>query len=152
VADEGRPSPLLVVEALEPLDGRRTSITWREQDFSVSGDNHVAHGGSGTGPDGFDLLGAALGQCLLNTLLARSQRDGTPIRSAQAVVSTKARLRGTGKAPYLSDLRVDIYLDGDIDEATRAELESTARTLCGVRETLRQSPRVEEHVHLGAGP
>jgi uncharacterized OsmC-like protein len=152
VAEAGRPAPVLVVEALQPLDGRRTSITWREHDFNVSGDNHVAHGGGGTGPDGFDLLSAALGQCLLNTLLARSQRDGTPIRAAKAVVSTKARLRGTGTAPYLSDLRVDIYLDGDIDEATREELESAARTLCGVRETLLRSPRVEEHVHIGAGP
>jgi uncharacterized OsmC-like protein len=152
MTDPKQLTPLLVVEALEPLDGRRTWISWRGHDFTVSGDNHVAHGGSGTGPDGFDLLSAALGQCLLNTLLAHAQRDGTPIRAAKAVVSTKARVRGSAAAPYLSDLTVDIYLDGDLDEATRAELESAARTLCGVRETLRRSPRIEERVHIGVPP
>ena len=146
------PAPLLVVEALEPLDGRRTEISWPDHGFSVAGDNRTSHGGSGTGPDGFDLLAAALGQCLLNTLLARTQRDGTAIRSAKAVVSTKARLRGGRRAPYLSDLRVDIYLDGDVDERTRAELEETAATLCGVRETLLQRPNIEERVHLGMPP
>jgi uncharacterized OsmC-like protein len=144
--------PLLVAEAMEPLTGRRTSITWLDHDFSLAGDNHVAHGGTGTGPDGFDLLAAALAQCLLNTLLARAQRDKTPVRSAKAVVSTKARLRGEGKAPFLSDFQVDIYLDGEIDEPKREELERAARTLCGVRETLMQSPRIEERVHLGPPP
>jgi uncharacterized OsmC-like protein len=144
--------PLLVVEALAPLDGRRTEITWLEHDFSVNGDNHVPHGGSGTGPDGFDLVSAALGQCLLNTLLARAQRDGLEIRAAKAVVSTKARMRGERVAPYLSDFEVDIYLDGDLDETARAELEDAAKTLCGVRETLLQTPRIEERVHLGPAP
>jgi uncharacterized OsmC-like protein len=144
--------PLLVVEALAPLDGRRTEITWLEHDFSVSGDNHVPHGGSGTGPDGFDLVSAALGQCLLNTLLARAQRDGRQIHSAKAVVSTKARVRGEQVAPYLSDFEVDIYLEGDLDETARAELEDAAKTLCGVRETLLQTPRIEERVHLGPAP
>jgi uncharacterized OsmC-like protein len=144
--------PLLVVEALEPLDGRQTSITWVEHAFALAGDNHRAHGGTSTGPDGFDLLSAALGQCLLTTLLARAQRDGIELRSARAVVSTKARLPGGGAAPYLSDLEVDIYLDGDLDEPTRAALEQATRTLCGVRETLMQTPRIAERVHLGPPP
>lgn len=146
-----RMRPLLEVEALEPLDGRRTAITWLEHDFSVAGDNHVAHGGSGSGPDGFDLVAAALGQCLLNTLLAKAQRDGTPIQAAKAVVSTKSRLQGSDKAPYISDFEVDLYLEGDIDEPTRAALEHAAQTMCGVRETLLQTPRIEERVHVVGG-
>lgn len=141
-------SPTLVVEALAPLDGRGTSITWVEHPFSVVGDSHTNHGGSGAGPDGFDLLTAALGQCLLNTLLARAQRDGIQIRSAKAVVSTKVRMRGEGVAPYLSDFKVDLYVDGDIDETTRAELERATQTMCGVRETLLQSPQIEECLHV----
>jgi uncharacterized OsmC-like protein len=144
--------PTLKVEAQDPSGGRRTSITWVDSDFVISGDNHVAHGGTGTGPDGFDLLAAALGQCLLNTMLARAQRDAIPIRSAEAVVSTKARLRGGDTAPYLSDIQVDIYVDADVDERIRAELEHAAAVLCGVRETLRQGPRVAERVHLGRAP
>jgi uncharacterized OsmC-like protein len=144
-------SPTLVVRALEPRAGRRTTIRWMNHEFTVSGDNHVAHGGSSAGPDGFDLVAAALGQCLLNTLLAKAQRDGVEIREAQAVVATKARLRA-GAAPYLSDFEVDLYLDGLLDDATRAELEREAQAMCGVRETLLQTPRIEERVHIGRAP
>jgi uncharacterized OsmC-like protein len=140
--------PLLEVEALEPLTGRRTAITWSDHDFRVEGDNHIPHGGASTGPDGFDLVAAALGQCLLNTLLARAQRDGTQITAARAVVSTKSRLQGDARAPYISDFVVDLYIEGDVDEPTRAELERAAQTLCGVRETLLQTPRIEERVHV----
>ena len=141
--------PTLTVHALEPGEGRRTLIEWVNHSFSVAGDNHVAHGGSGTGPDGFDLLAAALGQCLLNTLVAKAQRDGTEIRRAKAVVATKARLRGHGQAPFLSDFQVDLYLDADIDETVRDGLERWAQAMCGVRETMLQSVRIEERVHLG---
>lgn len=140
--------PLLQVMALEPRDGRRTAISWLEHDFGLEGDNHAAHGGSGSGPDGFDLIAAALGQCLLNTLLARAQRDGVRIDGARAVVSTKARLQGSDRAPYLSDFEIDVHLDADIDEATRAELEEVAQRLCGVRETLLHMPRISERVHV----
>jgi uncharacterized OsmC-like protein len=139
----------LVVEALMPLDGRRTSITWPGQDFAIRGDNHVPHGGDASGPDGFDLLAAALGQCLLNTLLARAQAEGIVLRSAQALVATKARLRGKDVAPYLGAFEVDIYLDGDLDETVRLDLERSAKQRCGVRETLLRTPEIVERVHLG---
>jgi uncharacterized OsmC-like protein len=147
-----RMDPQLVVEAHDPSAGRRTTISWVDHAFTIEGDNHLTHGGTGDGPDGFDMISAALGQCLLTTLLARAQRDGIALRSAKAVVATKVRLRGRDLAPYLSDFKVDIHLDGDLDEATCAELEQATRTLCGVRETLLQTPGIEEHVHLGLGP
>jgi uncharacterized OsmC-like protein len=143
--------PPLVVEALEPREGRRTLVRWRDHAFTISGDNHFAHGGASTGPDGFDLLAAALGQCLLNTLLAKAQRDGTVIDAASAAVATKTRLQG-GAAPYLTEFRVDLYLEADLDEETRAGLEHWAQSMCGVRETLLQSPSIEEYVHLGEAP
>jgi len=145
-----RMAPLLEVQALAPLDGRRTRVTWLRHPFVVTGDNHVAHGGESSGPDGFDLIAAALGQCLLNTLLAKAQRDGKTIREAKAVVATRARLPGRGAAPYLSDFEVDIYLEGELAESDRIALEQWARDKCGVRETLLQTPRIEERVHLGA--
>ena len=147
-----RMDPQIVVEAHDPSNGRRTTISWTDKAFTMEGDNQVAHGGSGEGPDGFDMIGAALGQCLLTTLLRRAQRDGVVLRSAKAVVSSKARLRGNDLAPSLSDFKVDIHLDGDLDEATCAELEEVTRTLCGVRETLLRAANIEEHVHLGPGP
>lgn len=143
--------PLLEVNALEPQTGRRTAIRWFDHDFEASGDNHTQHGGCSSGPDGFDLVAAALGQCLLNTLLARAQHDGTQITAARAVVSTKARLQGNDRAPYISDFEVDLYIEGDVDEQTRTQLERAAQTLCGVRETLLQTPRIEERVHVVGG-
>jgi uncharacterized OsmC-like protein len=118
--------------------------------FTLAGDNHIAHGGESSGPDGFDLIAAALGQCLLNTLLAKAQHDGMPIRAAKATVSTKARLAVRGAAPRLSELEVDIHLEGDLDEAERSTLEQWARDKCGVRATLAHPPRVEERVHVVA--
>ena len=146
-----RMEPLLEVRALDPLRGRRTRVTWHDHAFSLEGDNHVAHGGASAGPDGFDLVAAALGQCLLNTLLAKAQRDRKVVREARAIVSTKTRLRGGGAAPHLSVLKVDIYLEGDLEEADRQSLEDWAREKCGVRATLMQPPRIEERVHLDGG-
>lgn len=143
--------PLLEVEALQPLDGRRTAITWLGHDWGLEGDNHANHGGSDSGPDGFDIVAAALGQCLLTTLLARAQRDGVRIDSARAVVAIKARLQGNEKAPFISDFEVDLYLEGDVDETARAALEQAAKTMCGVRETLLQTPRIAERVHVVGG-
>jgi uncharacterized OsmC-like protein len=139
---------LLEVRALEPHDGRRTEINWFEHPFQVNGDNHTQHGGGSTGPDGFDLVAAALGQCLLTTLLAEAQRRSVAIDSARAVVSTKSRLQGDRLAPFISHFEVDLYLDGDIDEPTRQSLEAAAQRLCGVRETLLQIPHIRDRVHV----
>jgi uncharacterized OsmC-like protein len=147
-----RMDPQVFVEAHDPARGRQTTITWSDRAFTIEGDNQLAHGGTATGPDGFDMISAALGQCLLTTLLARAQRDGVALTSAKAVVASKTRLRGRDKAPYLSDFKVDIHLDGDLDEATCAALEEATRTLCGVRETLQRAANIEERVHLGPGP
>ncbi len=56
--------------------------------------------------------------------------------------------QGNDRAPYISDLEVDLYVEGDVDEPARAALEEAARTLCGVRETLLQTPRIAERVHV----
>ena len=144
--------PTIVIDSSDPTAySRQTSVKWTAG-FGISGDNPVAHGGGGTGPDGFDLVAAALGQCLLNTLIADAERKRIPLRSARALVATKSRIPGRGQAPYISDFKVDIYIEGDLDEGQRAELEQATTALCGVRETLMRTPRIAEHVHIGAGP
>jgi uncharacterized OsmC-like protein len=147
--------PSVIIESTDPQGfGRKTSVRWLPGRFSIAGDNAVQHGGGGTGPDGFDLLGAALGQCLLNTLIAAAQRDAVRLTGAQAHVSTKARLGRADEAPFLSDFHVDLYVEGDLDDDQRRRLESVAARLCGVRETLMRTPMITEHVHLGlpSGP
>ena len=141
-------TPALVVEAIEPTHGRRTLTTFLGRSISIAGDSRVEHGGQGTGPDGFDLVSAALGQCLLTTLLAKAQADGVQLTGARVVVSTKSRLRGSRGAPYLSDFDAEIVLEGDIDEATRVVLAEHAERFCGVRETLLRMPRIDARVRV----
>ena len=143
--------PSIIIESVDPSSyGRQTRVKWVNDDFEIRGDNQIRHGGSGTGPDGFDLLGAALGQCLLNTLIANAKRDQLKLRSARAVVAMKSKLRGRGLAPYISDFHVDIWVDGDLTDRQRQELEVSTSALCGVRETLSQTPKIDERVHVGS--
>jgi uncharacterized OsmC-like protein len=148
--------PTITVESTDAAShSRQTTVTWTNvAGVEIHGDNPTNHGGSGTGPDGFDLLGAALGQCLLNTLIANAERDGIMLRGARATVAIKSKAPRVGEAPYISDFLVDVYLDGDLDEDQRADLEQGMATLCGVRETLMRTPAIVERVHVGmdSGP
>ncbi len=146
-------SPTIVIESESPaIYGRRTSVRWTAAGFEIHGDNSVGHGGEGSGPDGFDLLGAALGHCLLTTVIATAQREEIALQSARALVATKSKLQGSDRAPYLSDFQVDIYLEGELSERQRAQLERATAALCGVRETLMRAPRIVERVHIGPLP
>lgn len=149
-----RLKPIIAVRIQEPANyGRRTSVSWiRHGRFELNGDNAVEHGGAGTGPDGFDLLAAALGQCLLTTLVAEAQRRRIELRGAEARVAVNPKEPGGGAAPYLSDFVVDLYIDADINEAEREALEEAASSLCGVRESLLRTPGITERLHVSPAP
>ena len=141
--------PTIVVEAENASEySRQTSVRWVDAGFEIHGDNPVAHHGDGTGPDGFDLLGAALGQCMLSTLVASAQREGIPLSSAQAEVATKSKLQGTDKAPFISDFQVELFVDGDLDEQQCRRLEELTEAMCGVRETLMRTPTIVDRVQI----
>lgn len=145
--------PTIVVSSQDPGTwSRRVSVSWPAAGWNARGDNPIAHGGSGTAPDGFDLLGAALGVCMVTTLIAMAEREHIGLRRADALVATKAHKRSTWLAPYIRDFRCDIYLEGDIDEAQRARLEELTVAACGVRETLSRASAVTEQVHIGPPP
>lgn len=145
--------PSIVVRAADPGNwGRRVSLSWPVAGWVVHGDNSEAHGGEETAPDGFGFLGAALGVCMVTTLLACAQREGIRLRGVEAHIATKARLRGVGRAPHLETFHIDLYVDGEVDEIRRAQLEEATTRLCGVRETLRRGAEVSERVHLGRAP
>jgi uncharacterized OsmC-like protein len=141
--------PTITVESENPsVYSHQTTIRWMDAEFNIHGDNPVAHHGDGTGPDGFDLLGAAIGQCMTNTLVASARREGIPLSSVTAEVATKSRLQGSDRAPYISDFQVELFVDGDLDESQRARLEELTKAMCGVRETLMQTPTIVESVQL----
>lgn len=126
--------------------GRRTVVRFDDNPGAVRGDNAESHGGSGTGPDGFDLLAAAFGQCMLNTLMAILGRAGIPVRTAGAEVRIKVR-RAARTAPRISDLHVDITVDADLDEAQCAGLFQRAADECGVHATLAPAVHLTGALH-----
>lgn len=148
-----RMKPTIVVSSEDPGNwSRRVSVDWPATGWHTSGDNPAAHGGSGTAPDGFDLLGAALGVCMVTTLMAGARRERVPLTRADAHISWKARLRGGNKAPYITDFHVDIYLQGEVSEEQRAALEEWTARMCGTRESLQRIQAISECVHIGSPP
>ena len=148
-----RMEPTIVVSSEDPESwSRRVSVDWPVTGWHTSGDNPESHGGSGTAPDGFDLLGAALGVCMVTTLLAGARRERVPLTRADAHVSWKARLRGESQAPYITDFHVDLYLEGEVSEEQRAGLEEWTARMCGTRESLQRTQTVTESVHVGSPP
>ena len=142
--------PTVVVTSVEPeTHSRRTRVRWVDNGLEIQGDNPVAHGGTGTGPDGFDLLAAALGQCMLNTLMSLFERERVAVRHAHAEVSLKVRRAGR-TAPRISDFHVDIHADAELAPEERARFERTVVDQCGVRATLSTPPGLSERLHTGA--
>jgi uncharacterized OsmC-like protein/fermentation-respiration switch protein FrsA (DUF1100 family) len=100
-------------------------------------DEPVEAGGLGSGPNPYDLLGAALGACTAMTLRLYADRKNLPLTGIHVAVS-HAR---TGDAP--SDLFTrEIRLDGALDDAQRARLMEIAER-CPVHRTLINGARIE---------
>jgi uncharacterized OsmC-like protein len=128
--------PIATVTSVDaPALARRTVVRFEDNQGEVRGDNYEAHGGTGTGPDGFDLLAVAYGQCMLNTLMAILRREAISAHAASADVSLKTR-HSASSAPRITDLHVHIRVDADLDDDQRADLFQRAADECGVHATL----------------
>ena len=104
---------------------------------SFVADEPVEAGGLGSGPNPYDLLGAALGACTAMTLRLYAGRKGWPLDGVRVAV----RHDPTQSAP--SDLFTrEIRLDGALDEAQRARLLQIAEH-CPVHRTLTAGARIE---------
>ena len=94
-------------------------------------------GGLGSGPNPYDLLGAALGACTAMTLRLYADRKGLPLDGVRVEVGHAK----DGGAP--ADLFVrGIELKGDLDAAQRARLMEIADK-CPVHRTLTTGSRIE---------
>lgn len=145
--------PTIVVSSDNAQDwGRQVSIEWPASGWRTRGDNSIAHGGTDTAPDGFGLMGAALGVCMVTTLIEHAQQLELGLERVEALISTKAKLPGRELAPYLSHFHIDLYLEGDLDDDQRGTLERLTAERCGVRETLVREAAVSERVLLGPPP
>ena len=93
-------------------------------------DEPVSAGGLGSGPNPYDLLGAALGACTTMTIRLYANRKGWPLKRVETLVRhSRAGLNAKDR------FELDIALEGDIDAEQRARVLEIAER-CPVHLTL----------------
>ena len=108
---------------------------------------HEGAGGPGTGACSGDLLLGALAACSQLTAQAVAENFGLDVE-VSVEASGDLDLRGTmgideDARVGFEDLRLDVTVDGDVDEDTRAALERYTERYCVVYRTLTDPPEVE---------
>ena len=103
---------------------------------SFLADEPMAFGGLGSGPNPYDLLGAALGSCTAMTLRLFANRKGWPLVRV-AVTVVHARDGAAARDVFARD----ISLEGELDETQRVKLLEIAER-CPVHRTLQHGADV----------
>lgn len=99
-------------------------------------DEPVSAGGLGSGPNPYDLLGAALGACTTMTIRLYANHKGWALRRVEtAVRHSRAGLNAKDR------FELDIMLDGDLDAEQRARILGVAER-CPVHLTLTRGSEV----------
>jgi uncharacterized OsmC-like protein/predicted DsbA family dithiol-disulfide isomerase len=106
----------------------------------LTSDHPVSEEGDDAGPGPYELLGAALGSCTAMTIRWVAERKKIPLRGVDVRLSQS-------RSPSGHLFRLSIELDGDLDEAQRAELERAAER-CPVSRTLRHQIEIVERVRV----
>lgn len=102
----------------------------RVGDAALLIDEPVAAGGLGSGPNPYNLLGAALGACTTMTIRLYADRKGWPLQHVGAAVRhSRAGLQAR------DSFTLDITLEGALDDIQRARLMEIAER-CPVHLTL----------------
>ena len=102
-------------------------------------DEPIEAGGLGTGPNPYELLGAALGACTAMTLRLYARRKGLPLEAVRVAVRHERR----EKDVFIRE----ICLVGELDEARRERLLQIAEQ-CPVHRTLTAGARIETRAEL----
>lgn len=108
---------------------------------------HEGAGGSGAGACSGDLLLGALAACAQLTAQAVASNFGITAE-IRVQASGDLDLRGTmgvsDEAPVgFEELRLDVSVDGDLDEDTQAALQQVTEKYCVVYQTLETAPTIE---------
>jgi putative redox protein len=99
-------------------------------------DEPVSAGGLGSGPNPYDLLGAALGACTTMTIRLYADHRGWPLSHVEtAVRHSRAGLNARDR------FELDIALEGDLDAGQRARILEIAER-CPVHLTLTRGSEV----------
>ncbi|MBX6723567.1 MAG: OsmC family protein [Dactylosporangium sp.] len=108
--------------------------------FRLCADEPQQAGGTGRGPNPYDLLLAALGACIAMTVRSHAGQKGWPLESV-TVTLDHDRIHATDcaecmtKEGWLDRVKRRVTLVGALDDAQRAELLQVADR-CPVRRTL----------------
>jgi uncharacterized OsmC-like protein len=137
-AEPAIPRAVAVVTERTPY---RTTIEARGH--TLVADEPVSLGGTDAGPTPFDLLCAALGSCTTITVRMYADRKKWPLEEIGArVFHQRIEAAGEGGRGPRDRFRVEVRLEGDLDEAQRARLFDIAGR-CPVHRTLLASAEVE---------
>ena len=99
-------------------------------------DEPVSAGGLGSGPNPYDLLGAALGACTTMTIRLYAGHKGWPLKRVEtAVRHSRAGLNAKDR------FELDIAVEGDLDAARRTRILEIAER-CPVHLTLARGSEV----------
>ena len=107
----------------------RLQVEARTASGTILIDEPASVGGLGSGPNPYDLLGAALGACTAMTLRLYAERKGWPLTRVQVNIQHH---RPSLDARDLFDRAIS--LEGPLDEAQRAQLLAIAQR-CPVHRT-----------------
>ncbi|MDF2761227.1 MAG: osmotically inducible protein [Thermomicrobiales bacterium] len=123
-------------------------------DLALIGDEPVESGGDGLGPNPYELLLAALGQCTVLTILLYARRkgwpvDGVSVRANHERLVVAEEFDGELIRKKVERIVQEIALQGNLDEVQRARLIEIAgkcpvhRTLSGDLEILEREVGVD---------
>ena len=122
-------------------------------DHRLLADEPVAAGGSGAGPNPYELLLSALGACTAMTVRMYAQRKGWPLESVEVALQHE-RIHAEDCANcdtsdgYLDKITKDLVFRGPLDAEQRLRLAEIAE-LCPVSRTLQHKIRIEQRLVPG---
>lgn len=123
--------------------GKHCEAEHESSGSKIETDAPVDNGGQGHRFSPTDLVGAALGSCILTTMeiLAEKQKISLSLKGAWAEVSKEM----SGVPRRIQRLQVDLHLPAGIPESTRHFLQKTAET-CPVGLSLH--PDLQQQIRL----
>jgi putative redox protein len=110
--------------------------------FTILGDEPEGMGGGNLGPNPYDLLTAALGECTAMTVRWYARQQGWPLERVEvAMTHEKTALEGTSRKTDLFTKTITIHGDALTDEQRKKLIEVAAK--CPVQRTLEGTPVIK---------
>jgi uncharacterized OsmC-like protein len=145
--DRGEESRFVASVTVTHVPGTTYQTRIDTGDLALIGDEPVEAGGDGLGPNPYELLLAALGQCTVLTIVLYARRKGWPVngvsvRARHERVVVAEEIEGESIRKKVERIVQEIALQGNLDEDQRARLIEIAgkcpvhRTLAGDLEIL----------------